>query len=93
MISILLMATTEGALAQGRNTIVQNPQPQGRYAIYFSPFENGGVYLLDTETGKIWKNVIYAGFHGAPDVWMTQDRVDNQRQILEWETKHSDKKP
>lgn len=78
------LVLVSGAAAQDRTRIVQNPPPQGRYAIYFGPFARADVYLLDTQTGKIWRPVTYTDIVSDPEVWVAQDRVDDRQQMKEW---------
>ncbi len=61
----------------------------GRYQIFFSPIARADVYLVDTATGKIWRpinitNAEQPGLSGTPQVWMFQDRVDDNEQLAEW---------
>lgn len=54
----------------------------GRYQLFFSPLARADVYLVDTETGKIWKPVTITNAQdtnlkgSAPQVWLYQDRID-----------------
>jgi len=73
-----------GSSAEDQKRIVQNPLPQGRYVIYFGPFARADVYLLDTQTGKVWKPVTYTNIVGQPEVWVAKDRIDDQQQSKEW---------
>ena len=85
----IALALASGASAQDRGGLaVQNPPPQGRYAIYFGPFGRADVYLLDSETGRLWKPVTFTDVAGAPEVWVPQDRLDNPQQMIEWADRH-----
>jgi len=56
----------------------------GRYQIYFSPIARADVYLLDTETGRVWTNVKYTDVQGQPTVWMYQERIDSEAGFVLW---------
>jgi hypothetical protein len=66
----------------------------GRFQLFFSPHARADVYLVDTATGRIWKpitmsNAKDANFKTAPELWVYQDRVDNEQEFDSWATVHS----
>jgi len=68
----------------------------GKYQIFFSPHDRADVYLVDTETGQVWKpitisNAADTNLDNPPQVWVYQDRIDNAQQFKVWSTFH--KKP
>lgn len=68
----------------------------GRYQLFFSPHARADVYLVDTETGLIWKpitisNAKDANLDSAPQLWVYQERVDNEQEFDVWMEFH--KKP
>jgi hypothetical protein len=71
----------------------------GRYQIFFSPHARADVYLVDTETGQIWKpititNAQDTNFKGStPEVWVYQDRVDNEQEFDVWMAFHKPSTP
>jgi hypothetical protein len=72
------------------------PAPQslvGRYQLFFSPHARADVYLVDTETGLIWKpitinNAKDENFNNAPELWVYQERVDNEQEFDLWMAYH-----
>jgi len=66
----------------------------GRYQIFFSPHARADMYLVDTETGKIWKPVTITNARdtnmdtAAPQVWVYQDRIDNEQEFDVWIASH-----
>ena len=66
----------------------------GRYQIFFSPHARADVYLLDTETGKIWRpvtitNASDSNLSGAPpEIWLYQERVDTETEFKVWQAAH-----
>lgn len=81
--------------SKGQHTEQENPGSGhvGRYQIFFSPHARADVYLVDTETGKIWKPVTitnatdpYLG--SAPEIWVYQDRIDNAQEFSAWLALH-----
>jgi hypothetical protein len=71
----------------------------GRYQIFFSPHARADVYLLDTETGQIWRPITITNARdvnlksGAPEIWMFQDRVDNAQEFGIWSSFHQPPAP
>ncbi len=66
----------------------------GKYQLFFSPLARADVYLVDTETGKIWKpititNAKDTNLKSAPEVWVYQERVDSQRDFDTWMATHT----
>jgi len=66
----------------------------GKYQLFFSPHARADVYLVDTETGKIWKpititNAKDTNLQSAPEVWVYQERIDNERDFEIWMAMHS----
>lgn len=94
VVVLFVMATC--AIAQ----TAKAPQPAapasshaGRYQLFFSPHARADVYLLDTETGKIWKpititNATDTNFKTAPQVWVYQERIDSERDFDNWSATH-----
>jgi hypothetical protein len=66
----------------------------GRYQLFFSPHARSDVYLVDTETGQVWKPVTITNARdlnlkgSAPEVWVYQDRVDNENEFDLWMSFH-----
>jgi hypothetical protein len=65
----------------------------GKYQLFFSPLARADVYLVDTETGRIWKPVTInnakdTNLTGAPEVWIYQDRIDTEQQFDTWQIMH-----
>jgi hypothetical protein len=66
----------------------------GKYQLFFSPHARADVYLVDTETGKIWKpititNAKDTNFQSAPEVWVYQERIDSERDFDVWMAMHA----
>jgi len=65
----------------------------GRYQLFFSPLARADVYLVDTETGQVWKpititNATDTNFKSAPEVSVYQERVDTESEFDIWLTLH-----
>jgi hypothetical protein len=65
----------------------------GRYQLFFSPHARADVYLLDTETGRIWHPVTVSNaqdtnLKAAPQIWIYEDRIDNEQQFDIWSASH-----
>jgi hypothetical protein len=67
----------------------------GRYQLFFSPHARADVYLVDTETGQIWKPITITNARdtnlksSAPEVWVYQERVDNEQEFDVWMALHA----
>lgn len=67
----------------------------GRYQIFFSPHARADAYLVDTETGKIWRPVTITNAKdtnlkgAAPEIWLYQERVDNEQEFDTWSAFHN----
>ena len=55
-----------------------------RFVIFFSPFARADVYLVDTQSGRVWKPVTYTDIKGQPEVWMPQNRFDTMKEFRAW---------
>lgn len=65
----------------------------GRYQLFFSPHARADVYLVDTETGLIWKPITISNardtnLQAPPEVWVYQERVDNEKDFDLWMAFH-----
>jgi hypothetical protein len=77
-------------------TAVAAAPPQshvGKYQLFFSPLARADVYLVDTETGRIWKpitinNAKDTNLQSAPELWVYQERVDSERDFDIWMVTH-----
>ena len=56
----------------------------GRYKIYFNPQTGLLMYLLDTKTGRIWRNTIVSEVEGSPTVWLPEIRIDSEKHLKNW---------
>jgi hypothetical protein len=74
------------AIAQSTHPVAppSNSAPNGRYQIIFSPLARADVYLLDTETGKVWHPVTITNVKGDPEIWLPEDRMDSQEAYAKW---------
>ena len=60
------------------------PVTQGRYQVVFSPWMRADTFLLDTQTGRMWKPVQYTDLEGEPTVWQYVERLDTAAEFLNW---------
>jgi len=59
-----------------------------RYQLFVNPNVRADTFLLDTVTGKIWLRTSFVNYAGEPDVWVAQDRVDDDYQMAAWSKSH-----
>jgi len=83
VIAILLLAS---CFAQSRNTTKAATQPQdiGRYQIFFSPNVRADTFLVDTQTGKIWRMQQFTDVPGQPTVWAPEKKFDTDEDFNAW---------
>jgi hypothetical protein len=78
-----------------RQTKIEHPTVQsGRYQLFFGPHSRADTYLLDTQTGSVWRPLTVTGateqgISGNPQIWVHQDRLDNSTELYEWVVMHS----
>jgi len=71
----------------------------GKYEMFFSPHARADVYLVDTETGQLWRpitisNASDTNFKGkAPEVWVYQERIDSEQDFDTWMAFHKQSTP
>lgn len=58
-----------------------------RFRIVMRDGVRADTFLLDTETGRIWSRIQYTNVKGAPDVWVFEERLDNDTQREAWGSK------
>jgi hypothetical protein len=56
----------------------------GRYQIVFNPNVRADTFLLDTQTGRVWRPVAFTDLEGDPDVWKFMPRVDDIVELSRW---------
>ncbi|SPF45323.1 exported hypothetical protein [Candidatus Sulfotelmatobacter kueseliae] len=78
---------------------VSAPQSHvGRYQLFFSPHARADVYLVDTETGLIWKPITISNakdenLNSPPELWVYQERVDSEQEFDVWMAFHKKQEP
>jgi hypothetical protein len=88
------------ALAQPQTKPVARAEA-GRYQIVAQPATNeilGNVFLLDTATGKVWRQIDLQsasgddnGLEGTPRLWMPMTRLDSFRDLVTFTGRHPEK--
>ena len=62
----------------------------GRYQIVMRDGVRADTFLLDTETGRVWKPVTITNVKGEPEIWRIADRVDTAADFDAWQTRMID---
>lgn len=83
----LLVGNDVLTLAQSRPSAPQ-PTQWGRYQLVVNPEVRADTFLLDTETGRMWRRVSYTNLIGEPSVWELFDRVDSYEELQAWGARH-----
>lgn len=74
---------------------VRAPQPTqpltavGRYQLFSNPNIRADTFLLDTQTGKIWRQMKYTDIQDEPTVWKFELRIDNESELIDWASKQT----
>ena len=94
-LAIGLMTLLLGAVG---SVLVATPRAQqlpivatGRYQIVMSTLSHADMFLLDTQTGRTWRQVQAFDFEGEPLVWEFDERIDTPAASLAWEQTHKRK--
>ncbi len=66
----------------------------GRYQLFFGPHSRADMFLVDTQTGNVWRpltvtGVAEQGISGNPQIWVHQDRLDSSTDLYEWVLAHT----
>lgn len=81
LLSALSLVTFEGSARADEQQRPVARAVDGRYQIVVNPSVRADTFLLDTQTGRVWRLTRYTNLKGNPEVWLYMDRVDS---ILEW---------
>lgn len=66
--------------------------PNARFQIIINPNVRADTFLLDTWTGKIWKNVVFTDVEGDPEVWREMPVLRSDADVTAFIRTHSLKK-
>lgn len=55
-----------------------------RYQLFVNPNVRADTFMLDTQTGKVWRLTEFTDLLGDPDVWIPVDRVDDTQELGVW---------
>lgn len=88
------------ALAEGQQKPVARAET-GRFQVIAQPATNevlGNVYLLDTATGRVWREINYEsadgddnGLANTPVLWVPMTRLDSAQQLYAFSLRHPKK--
>ena len=56
----------------------------GRFQIFFNPNVRADTFLVDTQTGKVWRMTTYTDIIGEPTIWQFMERIDTKEQLNKW---------
>lgn len=104
MLAVVLLLVVAGAIGQTGKSSQSAKQSTGgtaasqsyagRYQMFFGPHARADVYLVDTQTGQIWKPITISNAKDtnlkvAPEIWIYQDRIDTEQQFDVWSVMHN----
>jgi hypothetical protein len=85
IVGIVLMGTSVGLFSWSVDPAhAADVGQQGRYQIVVSPITARDMFLLDTNTGRVWQRVTFTDLKGEPTVWDLVPRLDSAAQELEY---------
>ena len=84
-ICLLIVAVVLVAAAQHQPIA---SQPAGRFQIIINPNVRADTFLLDTQTGKIWRETEYPDLKDKPTAWEYEERLDTVVDLTAWYGAH-----
>jgi hypothetical protein len=85
----VLLFCSLGFAQESKHPIKTDVQPgAARYQLFVNPNVRADTFMIDTWTGKVWVHATFTDIMGDPDVWVAQDRVDNDVQMADWTKSH-----
>ena len=81
---ILLCGLLLGQMGQQTYPSRSEISESGRYQIVLSPNVRADLFLLDTQTGRIWQRQTLSDVPDHPDAWFIQDRLDSHAEANAW---------
>lgn len=89
LIRVLLMILVLSAVSL-TNVFAQPSAPvqSARFQIFFNPNVRADTFLVDTQTGKVWQLTQFTDVKGEPTVWNRMDRIDDDKQSLQFYLQH-----
>jgi hypothetical protein len=98
LVTIAVLIISAGAQQESKATLRIEA---GRYQIVAQPGTNevlGNVFLVDTATGKVWRQIDLQsaggddnGLEGAPRLWMPMTRIDSFKELVSFSARHPEK--
>ena len=89
--AVMNWAVDRRIVDSGKQVTVFPAQDSGRYVLFSNPNVRADLFLLDTQTGRIWTRLSYTDLDGQPEVWQIQDRVDSRDELGIWISQHRPK--
>lgn len=89
----LLGTTVDSVTAQATPSAGRaSTSSPGRFQIVISPHLRAATFLLDTQTGRVWRPVKYTDLEDEPRVWRPETRVDSEKEFQAWWNNYTPKK-
>ncbi|HCR86548.1 MAG TPA: hypothetical protein DIV86_07725 [Alphaproteobacteria bacterium] len=77
-ILVVFMASCKFSVFGKDDDASESSSDIGRYQIVFNPNAASDTFLLDTKTGRVWRNVKFIDIEGDPEVWREMDIIDDK---------------
>jgi|SRR6185437_10418542 len=83
-ICVVVLAIALLAVGQHPSAMAGSQPNSGRFQIIINPNIRADTFLLDTQTGKVWKPVTFTDVKGDPEVWRPENKFDNDAELAKW---------
>ena len=96
VVTVVALILIVGSFLMGQSTPKLPPVASaitGRYQIVLNPNVRADLFLLDSQTGKVWIPIECSNCAGKPTRWKYMDRVDNEKEDDDWASKQSIEQP
>jgi hypothetical protein len=85
VVAFVVVVSAIALLAQTARPAVSAPAARdGRFQIVINPEVRADTFLLDTQTGRMWRPAQYKELEGEPVVFVPFDKVDNAAELSAW---------
>lgn len=59
-----------------------------RFQIFLNPNVRADTFLVDTNTGRVWRLTTFKDIEDNPTVWISMDRIDDDKQLMNFVRSH-----
>lgn len=98
LVALLLCAFVVGRMsslgtAKAQNAPSNAADRPGRYVIFYNPNVRADTFLLDTQSGRLWRHTTISNVVSDPEIWLAEVRVDTDAERSKWLSEQDFKPP